>query len=170
MVLDFLKLKAGKKIKLPFHAFFIHFKDYFSLKYKIKILQNQNFFFWSRRTIKITELTDIKCLSGLRLGWTRKYAWASNLCKNLTWQSEMTRLDFSSSGCLHVCENVSERVCVYMTVCVCVCKGACVLKSFEKGKRICHRGRAIRAESVKYFLNKFILLKSSNQLSDQFKV
>ena len=85
----------------------------------------------------------------------------------------MTRLDFSSSGCLHVCVNVSECVCVCvcvdMTVCVSVCKCACVLKSFEKGKRICHRGRAIRAESVKYFLNKFILIKSSNQLSDEFK-
>ena len=127
MVLDFLKLKACKKIKLPFHAFFIHFKDNFSLKYNIKILQNQNFFFWSRRTIKITELTDIKCLSGLRLGWTRKYAWASNLCKNLTWQSEMTRLDFSSSGCLHVCVNVSECVCVCVwIVCVCVKVRVCL--------------------------------------------
>ncbi len=67
--------------------------------------------------------------------------------------------------CVCVDMTVCVSVCVKVRVCVC----ACVLKSFEKGKRICHRGRAIRAESVKYFLNKFLLLKSSNQLSDEFK-
>jgi hypothetical protein len=72
-------------------------------------------------------------------------------------------------ACVRECVRVCVCVCVDMTVCVSVCKCACVLKSFEKGKRICHRGRAIRAESVKYFLNKFILIKSSNQLSDEFK-